>query len=227
MTGNDPAHVERLAALLRPVDLLDFVLAIRRWLQEAHEEAAELQPLRKNYRGTWSNNVSFGTDRHQYLLQQAHTLHGDIPELDVDSSFQSVLLKVGRVGVYQFNAPKGPRQSIGEVSDLRRELLTSAEDMSLFGRPYAWLSGREPLLLPWSGTETDGLTESWAGQGRLQDDNHISWEWLVDLEELAEGSGSRPAPVALVSPLGLTLFDESPPAIPMRPRTEQRRGSAG
>ncbi|MCE7011626.1 hypothetical protein LWC34_53760 [Kibdelosporangium philippinense] len=227
MTGNDPAHVERLAALLRPVDLLDFVLCIRRWLQEAHTEAAELQPLRKNYRGEWGNNVSFGTDRHQYLLQQAHTLHSDIPELEADAAFQSVLLKVGRAGVYQFNAPKGPHGSLGEVSDLRRELLTSTDDMSLFGRPYAWLSGREPLLLPWSGTETDGLTGSWAGQGTLQDDNHISWAWLVDLEQLAEGSGGKSTPLALVSPLGPTLFDESPPAIPMRPRTEQRRGSAG
>ncbi|MBP2319694.1 hypothetical protein JOF56_000079 [Kibdelosporangium banguiense] len=233
MTGNDPGHVDRLAALLRPVELLDFVTHVCRWLQEAHEAAAELQPLRKNnHRGNWNNNTSFGTDRYQFLLNTAQSLNVDMPGLEADAAFQSVLLKLERVGIYQFNAPAGLHGSLGDSSDLRRELLAPGEDGSLFGRRDAWLDGRELLLLPWAGTEEGGLTDAWTGQGTLAD-NHIVWEWVVRLQDIAEES--RPtlaASAAAVSFLaGPTLFEQLPPPIPLRPRSGQhgagRRGSAG
>ncbi|ALG07543.1 hypothetical protein [Kibdelosporangium phytohabitans] len=226
MTGNDQAHVERLAALLRPVDLLDFVTHVCQWLQDAHDAAAELQPVRKNnHRGTWSNNTSFGTDRYEYLLRTAQSLSVDIPGLDADPAFQSVLLKLDHVGVYQFNAPAGPHGSLGDISDLRRELLAPQEDEALIGRRDAWLDGRELLLLPWAGAEDGGLTDAWAGQGTLTD-GHISWDWLVRLQDIAAVTTSGQVPW-LGSQSGPTLFDQSPPELPLRPRTEQRHGSAG
>jgi hypothetical protein len=219
---NDPRHVEALAALLRPVDLLDFVAHICRWLQDAHEAAADLQPVRKNnHRGGWDNNTSFGTDRHQYLLNTAQSLHVDIPDLEADAAFQSVLLKLERVGIYQFNAPAGVHGSLGDASDLRRELLAPGEDDSLFGRRDAWLGDRELLLLPWTGGEQTGLTDAWAGQGRL-DEGHVAWDWVVRLQDIAEQS--RPV---LVPSTGPTLFEQLPPPIPLRPRTGQRHGTAG
>lgn len=226
MTGNDRAHVERLAALLRPVHLLDFVTHVCQWLQDAHDAAADLQPLRRNnHRGAWSNNTSFGTDRYEYLLRTAESLSGDITGLDADPAFQSVLLKLEQVGVYQFNAPTGPHGSLGDISELRRELLAPQEDEALISRREAWLDGRELLLLPWAGAEESGLTDVWAGQGTLTD-GHIAWDWLVRLQDVAAGRPGVPAPWT-TSPLGPTLFDESPPDLALRPRPAQRPASAG
>jgi hypothetical protein len=228
VTGYDLGHVERLAALLRPVELLDFVVHICRWLQDAHDSAAELQPLRRNnHRGNWDNNTSFGTDRHQYLLNTAQSLTVDMPPLEASSAFQSVLLKLDRAGIYQFNAPGGLHGSLGDSSDLRRELLMPTEDGSLFPRRHAWLGGRELLLLPWTGTEEGGLLDTWAGQGVLAD-NHIVWNWAVRLQDIAAETSVS----SWLTPTGPTLFEQLPPPIPLRPRagqprTGQRRGSAG
>lgn len=223
MTGNDVGHVDRLAALLRPVGLLDFVVHVCRWLQDAHDAAAELQPQRKNGpRGSWHNNTSFGTDRYQFLLNTAQSLNVDVPGLEADAAFQSVLLKLDHVGVYQFNAPAGLHGSLGDSSDLRRELLAPSEDGSLFGRRDAWLDGRELLLLPWAGTEESGLTDTWAGQGTLAD-NHVVWEWVVRLQDIAEeGLGRASVPVQP----GPMLFEQLPPPIPLRPRAGRPHGSA-
>ncbi|MET0136471.1 MAG: hypothetical protein ABW215_23030 [Kibdelosporangium sp.] len=220
-TRNDPAHVDRLAALLRPVELFDFVHHICLWLQDAHEAAAELQPLRKNsHRGNWNNNTSFGTDRHQYLLNTAPSLHAFIPPMEIDPAFQSVLLKLGQVGVYQFQTAAGPYGSLADASDLRRELMTFQEDGSLFSRRESWLAGRRLLLLPWSGAEESGLTDTWAGEGVLVD-NHIVWEWLVRLQDIADDAHGGLGLTTTPDPVGPTLFEQPQPEIPLRPRAER------
>jgi hypothetical protein len=219
---NDPAHVDRLAALIRPVPVLDFIGAVCRWLQDAHEAAAELQPWRKNnHRGNWNNNTSFGTDRYQYLLGTASSLAVDLPELDVDPAFQSVLVKLKRVGIYQFQVPSGPYGSLGDSSDLRRELLAPNDDSALLSRRDSWLTGRELLLLTWSGTEELGLTDAWAGQGTLRD-NRMAWDWLVRLQDIVDGVRG---PVVPVLPLDPAAFDRPQPPLPLRPRSEQPSGS--
>lgn len=233
MPENDPGHVDRLAGLIAPVALLDFVTHIRRWLEDAHDAAAELQPLRKNgHRGNWNNNTSFGTDRHQYLLNTAHSLTVDLPRMEIDPAFQSVLLKLDRVGIYQFHVTGGPHGSLGDTSDLRRELLAPREDESLIGRRDAWLGDRQLLLLPWSGTEAGGLTDTWAGQGVLTD-NRIIWDWLVRMRDIADGGYGHPShpadlsgPQDLVHPFRPSLFDQPEPDLGLRPRDEQATGSA-
>jgi hypothetical protein len=228
MAENDAADVDRLAALLRPVPLLDFITHVCQWLQDAHDAAADLQPLRKNnHRSNWNNSTSFGTDRHQYLLNTAESLNVDMPEMEVAADFQSVLLKLDRVGIYQFHMPSGPRGSVGDASDLRRQLLSLSEDDALFSRPDAWLRGRELLLLPWTGTEDGGLTDTWAGQGLL-DDNHISWQWVVRLQDIAEGGYGHPGhlvPAAQADLFGPDAFDQPQPALPLAPRAEPRHGT--
>ncbi len=217
---DDPAHVRALAALIRPVEVLDFISGICRWLQDAHDAAADLQPLRKNtYRGNWNNNTSFGTDRHQYLLATASSLTVDFPDLDVDSAFQSVLLKLDHVGVYQFHVDS-PFGSLSDSSELRRELLAPGDDIALLSRRDAWLTGRELLLLPWSGTEELGLTDAWAGQGTMYD-NRMRWDWLVRLQDVAASQ----APLAPMLPLDPEAFDQPQPELPLRPRTERPSGS--
>jgi hypothetical protein len=227
VAGNERADVDRFAGLIRPVPVIDFVGAVRRWLQDAHEAAAELQPLRKNHRGTWNNNTSFGIDRYQYLLGTAGSLTGELPDLEVDAAFQSVLLKLGKVGVYQFQAPAGPRGSLGDASDLRRELLEAGDNQALFSRRDAWLRGRELLLLPWSGTEEDGLTGSWVGQGSLpRESNRIEWEWLVRLEGISADGYGLFGPPGPSEPLDPAAFEQPQPMLPIRPRAERPSASA-
>lgn len=211
--------MDRLSSLLHPVPVLDFIATMISWLREAHEAAARLQRIRQHGpRGSWANNTSFGTDRYQYLRESAGSLAGELPGLDVDEAFQSVLLKFPRVGMYQLLMPAGPHGSLGDASDLRRELFGRGDDEGLISRRDAWLSGRELLFLPWNGTEALGLTRLWAGQGTLQEDsNHIDWEWCVDLREL--GAGLAPdAPEGRLSPDTFGL--ETQPTLPLRPRAE-------
>jgi hypothetical protein len=219
--------VDRFTALIRPVSAVDFVSVMRQWLQDAHEAAAGLQQLRKNHRGSWSNNTSFGTDRYQYLLNTAESLGADLPGLEVDAAFQSVLLKLEKVGIYQFQAPAGPRGSVSDASDLRRELLEADEGLALFRRRDAWLDGRELLLLPWQGTEQDGLINAWIGQGYLpQDDNRIAWDWLIPMLDLiGDGVGLFELP-GLTAPPDPGAFEQPQPALPIRPRADRPSAAA-
>ena len=225
MADNDRVHLDRLTALVRPVPLLDLVTCLCRWLQDAHEAAADLQPLRRgNRRGNWHNNTSFGTDRYQYLLSTASSLTADLPDLEVAPAFQTVLLKLERVGIYQFQAASGPYGSFGDASELRRELFATSEEQALLSRTDAWLGGRAQLLLPWSGTEEHGLTDAWIGQGGLED-NRITWSWLIRLQDVAGRDYGLPGQLTVPMPLDPNAFDQPQPALPMRPRTEAPSGS--
>jgi hypothetical protein len=216
-------RLDQLAHLIEPVSPFDFTTAVCAWLQDAHEAAAELQPLRRNTpRGGWDNNTSFGTDRYQYLRATADSLTATLPDLEVDSSFQSVLLKLDRVGIYQLQSASGPHGSLAGASDLRRELLTTNGDQALLSRRDIWLAGRELLFLLWNGTEEHGLTGAWAGQGELFD-NHIEWSWYVRLQDLTAGADRDRA----TEPLDPTIFDLSEPEVPIRARGERRSGSTG
>lgn len=215
--ANDPKHLEHLAGLLAPVPVVEFTAVLCRWLQDAHEEAANLQPARRNTaRGNWDNNTSFGMDRYQYLRATAGSLGGELPGLVVDPSFQALLLKLPRVGMYPLLMPSGPDGSLGDASELRRELLGASDSDGLFPRLEAWLSDRERLFLPWTGTEAVGLTGLWAGHGtRREEDNHIDWMWRVQLFDVAARHAAamppgRPAPDA---------FGLPQPTLPLRPRS--------
>jgi hypothetical protein len=209
--------VDRLAHLIEPVPLLDFTTAICRWLQDAHEVAAELQRSRRDGpRGNWGNNTSFGVDRYQFLLSTAGSLTGELPDLQVDSAFQSVLLKLPRVGIYQLQVPAGPYGSLGDTSELRRELLTGTDDHGLISRPEIWFGGRERLFLVWNGTEEHGLTGAWAGQGEMLE-KRIDWDWLVSLQDLTSSVGVP----RQTGPLDPTIFDWPEPMLPIRPRDAQ------
>ncbi|OLF14951.1 hypothetical protein [Actinophytocola xanthii] len=227
MAENSSVHLERLTELIRPVPLAGFASSLCRWLQDAHEAAAEVQLQRRgNHRGGWSNNTSFGTDRYQYLLGTAGSLDNELPGLVVDSAFQSVLLKFERFGVYQMQFPTGPHGSIGDASDLRRDLLTTNGDPGLLSRRDIWLADRQLLFLGWAGNEEAGLTGAWVGQGELYD-NRLDWDWLVNLLEVAESG--RFGPVAVpepARPLDPTIFDVPEPVLPLRPRRERPSGSA-
>ncbi|HEY7594387.1 MAG TPA: hypothetical protein VH969_14640 [Actinophytocola sp.] len=212
--SNDPRDVERLTTLLHPLPATDFVATISAWLQDAHDAAASFQPGRTGPRGSWRNNTSFGTDRYQFLRGTAGSLTGELPGLEVDAAFQSVLLKLPRVGMYQLLMPAGPDGSLGDASDLRRELFGAGDHEGLISRREAWLSGRELLFLPWHGTEALGLTGLWAGQGMLSDDNHIEWDWCVNLRELLAGT-------AVPVPRAEDAFGPATqPTLPLRPRSE-------
>jgi hypothetical protein len=219
--ANDPQDVDRLTRLLHPVPVLDFIAMITRWLQDAHEAAASLQPARRHGpRGSWANNTSFGTDRYQFLRETADSLTGELPGLEVDSAFQAVLLKLPRVGIYHLLMPAGPYGSLGEASELRRELFGAFDDLSLFSKRDALLSHRALLFLPWHGTEAVGLTGLWAGQGTRQDDNHIDWQWCVDLREL--GAGLAPEiPAGRLAPDTFGLAGQ--PMLPLRPRSTEKQ----
>ena len=173
----------------------------------------------------WDNNTSFGTDRHQYLLSTATSLSADLPDLEVDTSFQSVLLKLKRVGIYQYHAPNGPYGSLGEASDLRRELFAFDDGDALFSRADVWLNQRSRLFLPWSGTEELGLTDAWIGQGNRREDNHMSWIWLVQLQDILDGTAL--VPVGQTVPLDPDAFELPQPALPIKPRSGRQAGSTG
>lgn len=208
--------MDRLAHLIEPVPLPDFTAAVVRWLQDAHDAAAELNQARRNGpRGSWHNNTSFGVDRHQFLLSTAGSLTAELPDLQVDLAFQSVLLKLPRVGVYQLQVPAGPWGSLGDTSELRRELLTSTDDHSLISRPEIWLAGREKLFLVWNGSEEHGLTGAWAGQGEMLE-KRIDWDWLVSLHDLTSSAGVP----RQTGPLDPTIFDLPEPTLDLRPRLE-------
>src|SRR3954464_10277597 len=162
-TGRFPVsrNVDRLAALVHPVSLTDFVATVGQWLRDAHEAAQELQPFRRqNPRGSWENNTSFGTDRYQYLLRTAASLVADLPDLEVETAYQSVLFKLPRVGVYPLSVPHGPDGPV-EARDLRRQLVEQRQEWALFDRRYAVLGERQVVLMPWSGSAQDGLTGVW------------------------------------------------------------------
>ncbi len=206
--------MDRLAHLIDPVPLLDFTSSIVRWLQDAHEAAAELQRSRRNGpRGSWHNNTSFGVDRYQFLLSTAGSLTAELVDLQVDQAFQSVLLKLPRVGIYQLQVPSGPYGSLGDTSELRRELLTGADDQGLISRPEIWFGGRERLFLVWNGTEEHGLTGAWAGQGEMLE-KRLDWEWCVSLHDLTSSAGLP----RQTGPLDPTIFEVAEPALPIRPR---------
>lgn len=213
--------MDRLAHLIDPIPVPTFVSVIREWLQDAHEAAAEQQRTRRNGpRGDWSNNTSFGVDRYQFLLSTAGTLTAQLPDLQVDPAFQSVLLKLPRVGIYQLQMPAGPHGSLGDTSELRRELLTTADDDSLFSRPDIWLSGRAKLFLVWNGSEEQGLTGTWVGQGEMLE-GRMGWDWLDDLHDV---TGATTSP-RRTGPLDPTIFDLPEPTPSLRPRhpDEERR----
>ena len=212
------SDVDHLTELLDPVPVLDFIGVVCQWLQDAHEAAASLQPARRNtHRGNWDNNTSFGTDRYQYLRATASSLAADLGPLEIDAAFQSVLLKLPKVGIYQLLMPAGPYGSLGDASDLRRELFGAGDGEGLISRREAWLSGRELLFLPWAGTEAVGLTGVWAGQGMLLE-NHIDWQWLVPLRDLESGDlQRRNIPARRESS---DAFGQPQPMLPLRPRAE-------
>lgn len=209
--------MDRLAHLIEPVPLPDFTAVVCRWLQDAHDAAADLQRSRRNGpRGSWQNNTSFGVDRYQFLLTTAGSLAAELPDLQVDSAFQSVLLKLPKVGVYQLQVPAGPYGSLGDTSELRRELLTHTGDDGLISRPEIWLGGRERVFLVWSGNEEHGLTGAWAGQGELLE-KRIDWDWCVTLHGLTSAAGVP----RQTGPLDPTIFDLPEPTLPLRPRNTE------
>lgn len=215
--------VERLANLIEPVPLLDLTTAVCRWLQDAHEAAAELQRARRGGpRGGWQNNTSFGVDRYQYLLATAGSLTAEIPDLQVDPAFQSILLKLPRVGIYQFQVPAGPYGSLGDTSELRRELLTGTDDHGLISRPEIWLGGRARLFLVWNGSEDHGLTGAWIGQGEMLE-KRMDWDWLFSLQDVTGAVGIP----RQTGPLDPAIFDLPEPTLPLRPRDPDEGSQTG
>lgn len=213
--------MDQLADLLDPIPLPTFTSVICEWLQDAHDEAAELQRVRAGgSRGSWRNNTSFGTDRYQFLLNTAESLTAALPGLQVDSAFQVTALKLPKVGIYQMQVTGGPGGTVADPSDLRRELLNSKDHQALLSRPEALFGDRRRLILVWTGTEAHGLTGVWLGQGELVD-NHIDWFWR---ETLLDATGAAGVP-RQTGPLDPTIFDLPQPELPMRPRDtgEDRR----
>ncbi|MFI7673363.1 hypothetical protein [Actinophytocola sp. NPDC049390] len=215
--------MDRLANLIDPVPLLDLTTAVCRWLQDAHEAAAELQRARRGGpRGDWQNNTSFGVDRYQYLLATAGSLTAEIPDLQVDPAFQSILLKLPRVGIYQFQVPAGPHGSLGDTSELRRELLTGIDDHGLISRPEIWLGGRDRLFLVWNGSEEHGLTGAWIGQGEMLE-KRMDWEWLFSVQDVTGAVGIP----RQTGPLDPAIFELSEPMLPLRPRDPEEGSQSG
>ena len=206
--------MERLADLIDPVPLPVFVAAICEWLQDAHDAAGDLQRVRTSGpRGDWNNPTSFGTDRYQFLVRTAPSLTAALPDLQVDSAFQTVALKLPKVGIYQMQVHGGPDGSLADASDLRRELLNSRDHQALFSRPDALFGDRARLTLLWTGTERDGLTGAWIGQGELVD-NRIDWFWRDSLHDV---TGATAIPHQ-GGPLDPAVFDLSQPTLPLRAR---------
>ncbi len=215
--------MDRLTHLIDPVPLLDLTSAVCNWLQDAHEAAAELQRARRGgVRGDWRNNTSFGVDRYQFLLATAGSLTAEIPDLRVDPAFQSILLKLPRVGIYQFQVPAGPHGSLGDTSELRRELLTGTDDHGLISRPDIWLGGRARLFLVWNGSEEHGLTGAWIGQGEMLE-KRMDWEWLFSLQDVTGAVGIP----RQTGPLDPTIFELPQPALDLRPRDPEQGTQSG
>src|SRR5262245_50412789 len=170
-------RVDQLTRLIDPIPLPTFVSVLCQWLQDAHDAAAELQRVRlSGPRGNWNNSHSFGTDRYQFLVRTAGSLAAELPDLLVERAFQTVALKLPRVGIYQMQVHGGPTGSLADASDLRRELLGAADHPGLFSRPDALFGDRERLALVWTGSEQHGLTGAWVGQGELVE-ARIDWIW--------------------------------------------------
>lgn len=206
--------MDRLANLIDPVPVPTFVSAICEWLQDAHDAAADLQKVRlSGPRGNWDNPMSFGTDRYQFLVRTAGSLTAAIPELQVDKAFQTVALKLPKVGIYQMQVHGGPHGSLADASDLRRELLNSRDHQALFSRPDALFGDRERLTLLWTGSEKDGLIGAWIGQGELVD-NHIDWSWKEPLHDVTGAAGIP----RQTGPLDPAIFELSEPTLDLRPR---------
>lgn len=215
--------MDRLAHLIDPVPLPTFVSAICEWLQDAHDAAADLQRVRRSGpRGDWHNPHSFGTDRYQFLVRTAGSLTAVLPELQVESAFQTVALKLPRVGIYQMQVHGGPNGSLADASDLRRELLNSRDHQGLFSRPDALFGDRERLTLLWTGTEKDGLTGAWIGQGELVE-NHIDWFWRESLHDITGAAGIP----RQTGPLDPAIFDLPEPMLPLRPRDQDEGRETG
>ncbi|WP_106192966.1 hypothetical protein [Umezawaea tangerina] len=205
-----------------------------RWLRDSHDAAHDLQLQRKDDRGDWYNDTSFGTDRYQYLVQTAKSLRDELDDLLVDRGENSLLLKLPRVAVYPFRVEAGPYKPIRNISDLRKELLSDeppsdeeTRDLHLLTRKEALVNGRELLLLPWTGSERQGCTGIWAGQGILEG-SLINWGWIVSLDTAAEGGGTQVHPTPLGPIPTPDVFDGHPPSLPtLRPHPERPHGSGG
>ena len=214
--------MDRLAHLIEPIPLPTFTSVLCEWLQDAHETAAELQRVRlSGPRGNWENNISFGVDRYQFLVRTAQSLTAQLPDLQVETAFQTVALKLPKVGIYQMQVNGGPNGSLADASDLRRELLGAADHPGLFSRPDALFGDRQRLALVWTGNEKHGLTGAWIGQGELVD-NRIDWIWRDNLLDVTGAAGVP----RQTGPLDPTIFELPEPMLPLRPRdTEDGRRS--
>lgn len=213
--------MDQLTRLIDPIPAPTFVAVICQWLQDAHDAAAELQRVRlSGPRGNWNNSHSFGTDRYQFLVRTAESLTAELPDLQVESAFQTVALKLPRAGIYQMQVNGGPTGSLADVSDLRRELLNGTDPQALFSRPDALFGDRERLALVWTGAEQHGLTGAWIGQGELVD-NHIDWDWRESLLDVTAAAGVP----RQTGPLDPTIFDLAEPTLPLRPRGAGDRNS--
>lgn len=207
--------MDQLTRLIEPIPLPTFVSVICQWLQDAHDAAADLQRVRlSGPRGNWNNSHSFGTDRYQFLVRTAQSLTAELPDLQVDWAYQTVALKLPRVGIYQMQVNGGPTGSLADASDLRRELLSGSDSHALFSRPDALFGDRERLALVWTGSEQHGLTGAWIGRGELVE-SHIDWVWR---ESLLDVTGAAGVP-RQTGPLDPTIFDLPEPGLPLRPRT--------
>lgn len=206
--------MDRLAHLIDPIPVPTFVAVLCQWLQDAHDAAADLQRVRlSGPRGNWNNSHSFGTDRYQFLVRTAESLTAELPDLHVESAFQTVALKLPRAGIYQMQVNGGPTGSLADASDLRRELLNGADHEGLFSRPDALFGDRQRLALVWTGSEQHGLTGAWIGQGELVD-SRIDWIWRADLLDVTGAAGVP----RQTGPLDPTIFDLLEPTLDLRPR---------
>lgn len=231
MAVSRPEDIRRLEELVAPNTARYLTEVLRRWLQDAHDAARQLQLGRKDDdRGDWVNDTSFGTDRYQYLVNTAKSLETELDGLETDRGFNSLLLKLPNAAIYPYRVESDPYKPIRNLSELRTELLSDeppTEELALFTRTSTLLDGRERLLLPWSGSEIEGCTGVWAGQGSLNEAyKQMDWQWIVRLDKGGEGLGGRPGLPGPQSRPRPDVFDAPPPPIPLRPHEERPHGSA-
>ncbi|MBV8932095.1 MAG: hypothetical protein JOZ47_14185 [Kutzneria sp.] len=212
MAGNDVDDSARFARLIEPNSIAHLATVLLRWLQDAHDAARSVQRHRTDEeRGAWDNTVSFGTDRYQFLVRTAASLTSELPELVAGDSYRSLLLKLSHVALYPFRVDEGPHSPIRAGSDLRTELLSDdSSQWSLLRRKDLLTGGRELALVPWTGTENDGCTGLWAGQGALRG-NLIDWDWLVELTAFCIGFDvpATRAPTMPITVEGPAAFDQA------------------